>query len=137
MGLDGGQIAVVIAVMKPFLADEMNQILHQVEFWRIFRQVMKNNLNGEQCALLFKQILHFLLVGGVIINEYVCLSVSLLLQMSRQVRQISRYLLGFGFFLGLEKAFPTKEFNGEQAVGAGSFFSSVWKVGRVFFSAQP
>jgi hypothetical protein len=98
---------------------------------------MKNNLNGEECALLFKQMLHFLLVGGVIINEYVCLLIALLLQMAGQVRQISGYLLGFGFLLGLEKAFPAKEFDGEQAVGAGSFFSSVWKVGRVFFSAQP
>ena len=79
MGLDGGQITVVIAVMEPFLADQMNEILHQVEFGGIFRQIMKNNLNGEESTLLFEQMLHFLLVGGVIINEYVGLLIALLL----------------------------------------------------------
>ena len=115
----------------------MNEIFHQVEFGGIFRQVMKKQLNGEGSALFLEQGEHFLLMGGVIIDEYVCLLISLLLQMTGQLCEISRYLFGLGYLLGLEKAFPTKEFNGEQSVGAGSFFSSVWKVGRVFFSAQP
>ena len=58
-------------LMEPFLADQMNQILHDVEFRRVFGKIMAAYLPGETAAWLVKKGAHFERMRRVVVQKKV------------------------------------------------------------------
>jgi hypothetical protein len=57
----------MVGVMQDFLADEVNGVFDQIEFWGIWRQVAKSYLDVQIGSFLLKKVFHFLFMGRVVV----------------------------------------------------------------------
>lgn len=54
-------------MVKDFESDEVDCVLDDVEFWRIWSEVMEACLNSQSFGFLMKSVFHFGFVGGVLV----------------------------------------------------------------------
>jgi hypothetical protein len=74
---------------------------------------------------------------GVAVKKYVQSHTTTSIIAPDEVGKVRRNVKRLRRFRGLKTDLGTEHIYGEQSVGSCSFFSSVFTVGRVFFTAQP
>jgi hypothetical protein len=118
-------------------SNQMNRIFDNVEFWRVCGHEVEAYRDSERFGCFKNGGLHFGSVRCVAVKEDVYRLFATLVVVTNEVGEERGDLFGLCLFRGLEVMLALNEVDGEEAVGAVSFFSSVFTTGRVFFSAQP
>lgn len=130
-----------ISIMEYLLPNLMNRVLHRIEFWRIGGHQVKTNINGGLDGILGKQIcqkvLHLCFVRGVAVKKNIQADKASCVIVPNHLGKVCRHIKRLRLWRSLKKNLRSDKINTQQAIGALSFFSLVFTVGRVFFGAQP